>query len=135
MDALVSNDLKNLVDFTSLKVKLASPDEIRAWSRGEVTKPETINYRTLKPEKDGLFDERIFWSYQDWECYCGNTRELDIRVLSVINAESRLHKAESDVKEWDTLLLLLQLLMYGSLRALPVRFHFFLELRLVELSR
>ena len=74
--ALVSNDLKNLVDFTSLKVKLASPDEIRAWSRGEVTKPETINYRTLKPEKDGLFDERIFGPTKDWECYCGKYKRI-----------------------------------------------------------
>ncbi|KKS18724.1 MAG: DNA-directed RNA polymerase subunit beta', partial [Candidatus Woesebacteria bacterium GW2011_GWA1_41_7] len=51
-------DLKNLTDFKSLLIILASPEQIRAWSRGEVTKPETINYRTLKPEKDGLFDER-----------------------------------------------------------------------------
>ena len=52
--------LRSLSDFTGLTIKLASPDEIRKWSRGEILKPETINYRTLKPEKDGLFDERIF---------------------------------------------------------------------------
>ena len=55
---------------------LASPDQIREWSKGEVTKPETINYRTLKPEKDGLFDERIFGPTRDWECYCGKYKRI-----------------------------------------------------------
>src|SRR5205823_262258 len=55
---------------------LASPDQIREWSKGEVTKPETINYRTLKPEKDGLFDERIFGPTKDWECYCGKYKRI-----------------------------------------------------------
>ncbi len=72
----MGNDLKNLVDFTSLQVRFASPDEIRAWSHGEVVKPETINYRTLKPEKDGLFDERIFGPTKDWECYCGKYKRI-----------------------------------------------------------
>ena len=57
--------------FDSIKIGLASPDQIRAWSHGEVTKPETINYRTLKPERDGLFCERIFGPTKDWECHCG----------------------------------------------------------------
>jgi len=70
------SDLRNLTDFKSLLVKLASPDDIRRWSRGEVTKPETINYRTLKPEKDGLFDERIFGPTKDWECYCGKYKRI-----------------------------------------------------------
>ena len=55
-------------EFDSIKIGLASPDQIRAWSYGEVTKPETINYRTLKPERDGLYCERIFGPTQDWEC-------------------------------------------------------------------
>jgi DNA-directed RNA polymerase subunit beta' len=54
----------------------ASPDQIRSWSSGEVTKPETINYRTLRPEKDGLFDERIFGPTRDWECYCGKYKRI-----------------------------------------------------------
>ena len=60
-------------EFDSIKIGLASPDQIRAWSYGEVTKPETINYRTLKPERDGLYCERIFGPTKDWECHCGNT--------------------------------------------------------------
>ena len=60
-----------IADFSGLKIRLASPDDILKWSKGEVTKPETINYRTLRPEKDGLFDERIFGPTKDYECYCG----------------------------------------------------------------
>ena len=63
-------------DFSGLKIKIASPQEILAWSYGEVTKPETINYRTQKPEKDGLFSERIFGPTRDWECYCGKYRRI-----------------------------------------------------------
>jgi len=63
-------------NFDAIRVALASPDQIRGWSKGEVTKPETINYRTLKPEKDGLFDERIFGPMRDWECYCGKYKRI-----------------------------------------------------------
>ena len=63
-------------DFDAIKIGLASPKQIREWSSGEVTKPETINYRTLKPEKDGLFCERIFGPTKDWECYCGKYKRV-----------------------------------------------------------
>ncbi len=63
-------------EFDAIRIGLASPEQIRAWSSGEVTKPETINYRTLKPEKDGLFCERIFGPTKDWECYCGKYKRV-----------------------------------------------------------
>ena len=63
-------------EFNAIRISLASPDQIRTWSSGEVTKPETINYRTLRPEKDGLFDERIFGPTRDWECYCGKYKRI-----------------------------------------------------------
>jgi len=63
-------------NFDSITIGLASPKQIRAWSSGEVTKPETINYRTLKPEKDGLFCEKIFGPTKDWECYCGKYKRV-----------------------------------------------------------
>ncbi len=63
-------------EFNAIRISLASPDQIRQWSSGEVTKPETINYRTLRPEKDGLFDERIFGPTRDWECYCGKYKRI-----------------------------------------------------------
>jgi DNA-directed RNA polymerase subunit beta' len=68
--------LLDVNDFDSLKIGLASPVQIRAWSHGEVKKPETINYRTLKPERDGLFCERIFGPQRDWECHCGKYKRV-----------------------------------------------------------
>jgi DNA-directed RNA polymerase subunit beta' len=94
MDLL--NELKNLSDFKSLIIKLASPEDIRKWSRGEVTKPETINYRTLKPEKDGLFDERIFGPTKDWECYCGKYKR--IRYKGVICDKCGVEVTQSRVR-------------------------------------
>ena len=65
-----------LNNFDSIKISLASPEKIREWSKGEVKKPETINYRTLKPERDGLFCERIFGPQKDWECHCGKYKRV-----------------------------------------------------------
>ena len=67
---------KSVSDFAGLKIQLASPQEILSWSKGEVTKPETINYRTWRPEKDGLFCERIFGPSRDFECYCGKYKKI-----------------------------------------------------------
>src|SRR5688572_19286809 len=63
-------------DFDAIRIGLASPDDIESWSHGEVTKPETINYRTLKPEHGGLFCEKIFGPTKDWECYCGKYKRI-----------------------------------------------------------
>ena len=68
--------MENQNEFSSIKIGLASPEQIRAWSYGEVTKPETINYRTLKPEKDGLYCEKIFGPTKDWECHCGKYKRV-----------------------------------------------------------
>src|SRR3990167_5207818 len=73
--------MNKLTDFTSLQIKLASPEVIKSWSHGEVLKPETINYRTLKPEKDGLFCERIFGPTKDWECYCCKYKRIRYRGI------------------------------------------------------
>src|SRR5262245_30501609 len=69
--AALSERDKRSIDFDAIRIQLASPDTIRQWSYGEVRKPETINYRTFKPERDGLFCERIFGPVRDWECNCG----------------------------------------------------------------
>jgi DNA-directed RNA polymerase subunit beta' len=68
--------MRDIQDFDAISIKLASPEQIRAWSYGEVKKPETINYRTLRPEKDGLFCERIFGTTKEWECYCGKFKSI-----------------------------------------------------------
>ena len=65
-----------LTNLDAIQIGMASPEQIRQWSHGEVTKPETINYRTLKPEKDGLYCERIFGPTKDWECACGKHKRI-----------------------------------------------------------
>lgn len=76
----LQNDTKNqMTDFEAIKISLASPEKIREWSHGEVTKPETINYRTFKPERDGLFCARIFGPVSDWECLCGKYKRMKHR--------------------------------------------------------
>lgn len=71
--------MREIQDFDQIMIRLASPEQIRAWSYGEVKKPETINYRTLRPEKDGLFCERIFGTTKEWECYCGKFKSIRYR--------------------------------------------------------
>ena len=83
-------------DFNAIRISLASPDQIKIWSYGEVTKPETINYRTLRPEKDGLFCERIFGPTKDWECYCGKYKK--IRYKGVICDRCGVEVARSKVR-------------------------------------
>ena len=75
-ESTTSNETYQPMTFDAIKIGLASPEKIREWSRGEVPKPETINYRTLKPEKDGLFCERIFGPSKDWECHCGKYKKI-----------------------------------------------------------
>ncbi len=83
-------------DFNAMRISLASPEQIRSWSYGEVTKPETINYRTLKPEKDGLFCERIFGPTKDWECYCGKYKR--VRYKGIVCDKCGVEVARSKVR-------------------------------------
>ena len=83
-------------DFNAIRISLASPEQIRQWSYGEVTKPETINYRTLKPEKDGLFCERIFGPTKDFECYCGKYKR--VRYKGIVCDRCGVEVARSKVR-------------------------------------
>ena len=83
-------------DFNAIRISLASPEQMKTWSYGEVTKPETINYRTLRPEKDGLFCERIFGPTKDWECYCGKYKK--IRFKGVICDRCGVEVARAKVR-------------------------------------
>jgi len=83
-------------DFDAIRIGLASPEKIRSWSNGEVKKPETINYRTLKPEKDGLFCERIFGPTKDWECYCGKYKR--VRFKGIICERCGVEVTRSNVR-------------------------------------
>ncbi|MCH7836577.1 MAG: DNA-directed RNA polymerase subunit beta', partial [Chloroflexi bacterium] len=83
-------------DFNALRISLASPEQVRSWSYGEVTKPETINYRTLKPEKDGLFCEKTFGPTKDFECYCGKYKR--VRYKGIVCDKCGVEVARSKVR-------------------------------------
>lgn len=107
--------------FNSIKIGLASPEMIRSWSSGEVTKPETINYRTLRPEKDGLFCEKIFGPTKDWECLCGKYKRVRYKARSAKNAALRLQPRKCAAREWVISSLQLPCPTYGiSALYLPV---------------
>ena len=93
-----TKDRKNqdVIDFSALQIKIAAPEEIASWSYGEVKKPETINYRSLKPEKDGLFDEKIFGPVKDYECHCGKYKR--IRYKGIICDKCGVEVTESRVR-------------------------------------
>ena len=80
MSRVVTNN-NGIADFDAIRLSVASPEDIQKWSYGEVTKPETINYRTFKPERDGLFCERIFGPEKDWECACGKYRGMKYKGM------------------------------------------------------
>ncbi len=92
----MNNEAGQALAFDAIKIGLASPDKIRQWSRGEVKKPETINYRTLKPEKDGLYCEKIFGPSKDWECHCGKYKK--IRYKGVVCANCGVEVTKSSVR-------------------------------------
>src|SRR4051812_30145438 len=83
-------------DFNAVRISLASPEQVRSWSYGEVLKPETINYRTLKPEKDGLFCEKIFGPQKDFECYCGKYKR--VRYKGIVCDKCGVEVARSKVR-------------------------------------
>jgi DNA-directed RNA polymerase subunit beta' len=92
----IKNEQSQSISFDAIKIGLASPEKIREWSKGEVTKPETINYRTLKPERDGLYCERIFGPSKDWECHCGKYKK--IRYKGVICDRCGVEVTKSSVR-------------------------------------
>ena len=96
MPETVNNEVYQPMTFDAIKIGLASPEKIRDWSYGEVLKPETINYRTLKPERDGLFCEKIFGPSKDWECHCGKYKK--IRYKGVVCDRCGVEVTKSNVR-------------------------------------
>ena len=120
--------------FDSIKIGLASPEQIREWSKGEVKKPETINYRTLKPEKQGLFCERIFGPVKDWECHCGKYKRVRYKGVVVTAVELKSQNPKSDGKEW-VILSWLRQLPHMVLKGIPSRIGLILDMSLHGLWR
>ena len=95
-----TNETYQPLTFDAIKIGLASPEKILEWSHGEVKKPETINYRTLKPEKDGLFCERIFGPSKDWECHCGKYKKIRYKGVICDRCGVEVKKPASAVSAW-----------------------------------
>src|SRR3989338_1911735 len=123
------------MDFATLKLKLASPEEILEWSYGEVTKAETINYRTQKPEKDGLFSEAIFGPTKDWECYCGKYRR--IRYKGIVCDRCGVEVTRSIVRRerMGHITLATPVAHIWFLRGIPSRIATILDVSLPDLER
>src|SRR3990167_3139968 len=125
----------NGMDFSALKLKIASPEEILQWSYGEVTKPETINYRTQKPEKEGLFSESIFGPTKDWECYCGKYRR--IRFKGIVCDKCGVEVTRSIVRRerMGHIKLAAPVAHIWFLRSMPSRIASILDVTLADLER
>ncbi len=122
-------------DFKGVRLKLASPDTILQWSHGEVTKPETINYRTQRPEKDGLFDEKIFGPIKDWECYCGKYKRIRYKGIVCDKCGVEVTKSSVRRERMGHIRLAVPVAHIWFLRGVPSRLGLMLDLGVQELEK
>ena len=128
-------DRKLSDDYSSILIQLASPTAIRSWSYGEVTKPETINYRTFKPEKDGLFCERIFGPVKDWECNCGKYKRIRYRGIVCDKCGVEVTQSKVRRERLGHIELAVPVAHIWFFKGLPSRIGHLLDLKLKELER
>lgn len=122
-------------DFKGVRLRLASPDTILQWSHGEVTKPETINYRTQRPEKDGLFDEKIFGPIKDWECYCGKYKRIRYKGIVCDKCGVEVTKSSVRRERMGHIKLAVPVTHIWFLRGVPSRLGLVLDLGVQELEK
>jgi DNA-directed RNA polymerase subunit beta' len=122
-------------EFKAVRLKLASPEEILNWSYGEVTKPETINYRTQRPEKDGLFDEKIFGPIKDWECYCGKYKRIRYKGIICDKCGVEVTRAAVRRERMGHIKLAAPVAHIWFLRGVPSRLGLVLDLSVQELEK
>ncbi len=122
-------------DFTGVRLRLASPETILDWSHGEVTKPETINYRTQRPEKDGLFDEKIFGPIKDWECYCGKYKRIRYKGIVCDKCGVEVTKSSVRRERMGHIKLAVPVAHIWFLRGVPSRLGLILDLGVQELEK
>ena len=127
--------LTHTEDFKGVRLKLASPDTILQWSHGEVTKPETINYRTQRPEKDGLFDEKIFGPIKDWECYCGKYKRIRYKGIVCDKCGVEVTKSSVRRERMGHIKLAVPVAHIWFLRGVPSRLGLILDLGVQELEK
>ncbi|MDE2312407.1 MAG: DNA-directed RNA polymerase subunit beta', partial [Patescibacteria group bacterium] len=122
-------------DFKGVRIKLASPETIMQWSHGEVTKPETINYRTQRPEKDGLFDEKIFGPIKDWECYCGKYKRIRYKGIVCDKCGVEVTKSSVRRERMGHIKLAVPVTHIWFLRGVPSRLGLILDLGVMDLEK
>ncbi len=122
-------------EFKGVRIKLASPETILGWSHGEVTKPETINYRTQRPEKDGLFDEKIFGPIKDWECYCGKYKRIRYKGIVCDKCGVEVTRAAVRRERMGHIKLAVPVAHIWFLRGVPSRIGSILNLSVQELEK
>ena len=126
---------QKIVDFKSLSIRLASPEKVLTWSKGEVTKPETINYRTQRPEKDGLFDERIFGPEKDYECYCGKYKRIRYKGIICDKCGVEVTRAVVRRERMGHIALSAPVSHIWFLRGVPSRIGLILDMSVPDLER
>ncbi len=129
-----SEDL-NFLDFNAIKLGIASPEQIFSWSSGEVKKPETINYRTLKPERDGLFCERIFGPTKDYECSCGKYRWVKYKGMVCDRCGVEITESKVRREKMGHIELAVPVAHIWFLRKTPSRIGIILDMKASELER
>lgn len=122
-------------EFRAVQLKLASPEQILEWSYGEVTKPETINYRTQRPEKDGLFDEKIFGPVKDWECYCGKYKRIRYKGIICDKCGVEVTRAQVRRERMGHIKLAVPVSHIWFLRGVPSRLGLILNLSVQDLEK
>ena len=125
----------NFNDFDAIRLSVASPEEIRSWSHGEVRKPETINYRTFKPERDGLFCERIFGPVRDWECSCGKYKYIKYKGVVCDRCGVEVTEARVRRERMGSIELAVPVGHVWYLRKAPSRVGSLLGIRLTDLEK
>jgi len=131
----VASFLMRVIDLESIRIKLASPEEILAWSHGEVVKPETINYRTQRPEKDGLFCEKIFGPEKDYECYCGKYRRVRYKGIICDRCGVEVTKSSVRRERMGHIKLACPVSHIWFLRGVPSRMGMILDISMQQLER
>jgi DNA-directed RNA polymerase subunit beta' len=124
-----------MVDFKSLKIQIASPEKILSWSHGEVLKPETINYRTQRPERDGLFSERIFGPTKDYECYCGKYKKIRYKGVKCDKCGVEVIKSSVRRERMGHIVLAAPVTHIWFLKSVPSRIGLFVNAPIQKLSR
>ncbi len=119
---------KKAPSFTAIQIRLASPETILSWSYGEVTKPETINYRSFKPERDGLFCERIFGPVKDWECNCGKYKRIRFRGIVCDRCGVEVTQAKVRRERMGHIELAVPVVHIWYFKSLPSRIGYMLDL-------